>query len=999
MPGFLAPSVYLPFESPVSKIDVGVWANIAEMGFKQSMMMNDMLDKSYQTVMATTPTLNQDREYVKNKLDNLNKQIDSFTGKGAFIAPKNMGAIRQIMRENAYDPELMAINQRTAKINEVYKRINEEHLPEDNYFNFKSSIDKANSDYAVSKAYNPNVSLNLNVTPYTNVADKLWGVVGKIPELKDARFNWTEDGNYMYVETLSGKDYNQTVGALMAALDPKDLEQMRAEYEGKLRKSPESLVTQDNIMKKDGTVYLPKGTVLSLAQFMEQEVLQIAAAAAGQSREISNVQKTMSAEAYLIRLREEAKNNGTTTESESIKDTTYLLETPAVGINQGKALSADIERMNGLERSIINLQTTINNGKEGNLDTSKQESELAFQKSELQILKTSVEASSKIITSAIPDGDLVNIWTGGQTALGRTADAMTGNRRYRVGGGISPIQIPTSSYQTNYTQLVEALDASFKDGSISEEGRDEILNSLPYKPTYDDNLSDARKYVSNLMSADLDAMESKLMSSSGYKEWDKSGYTRGSISGPLFGDAITDLFRTAKADKQYIEREHSAVRRKVEGNAREVGKANAITSDEKFFNAEGVPKPHPVFELNSTVTRDVITTPASFIDIYSNKTLDALITDKEVYSTDNLKAVVTDGFVGGKQIIQVTTKETKKTGDAAVKNPGQTYFVYAPANTYVEGTYNVLAQGNKEKAASFNNDRNFLVPLQKEEARLGILENKSSVQQAIDDDNSVAITWGQDGTNQPIKIKVYKVNDGNLMLAKQVGDGDVTFEKTKEDKYMSFKSLRDISQYIGGQMAIKGADKATKAANFKETTYAIGKVFPNINDNAKKSLLKSIGFETGGTYDPKQPNKQDGKAVGLIQFYPDDKGMYNFQYKNSKDEVIKLKYSKEQMVAMSHEEQAELMKMYFDAHGVDVNSFNSPAEVWLPIFMPLLYKYYKTPANRNKTIKEILDISKGPNVPSFTQVYRDNKALQPILTPTATIQDLVDYMNKKLQAH
>lgn len=67
MADFLAPVTYTAFKSPVPAIDVGVWANIAEMGFKQNMLMQDMLDKSYQSVAAVNPTLNQDKDYVNKK--------------------------------------------------------------------------------------------------------------------------------------------------------------------------------------------------------------------------------------------------------------------------------------------------------------------------------------------------------------------------------------------------------------------------------------------------------------------------------------------------------------------------------------------------------------------------------------------------------------------------------------------------------------------------------------------------------------------------------------------------------------------------------------------------------------------------------------------------------------------------------------------------------------------------------------------------------------------
>lgn len=48
-----------------------------------------------------------------------------------------MGAIRQLSREYAFDKEFQAINNRTAKIAETNKRINDEKLPMFNYLEFQ----------------------------------------------------------------------------------------------------------------------------------------------------------------------------------------------------------------------------------------------------------------------------------------------------------------------------------------------------------------------------------------------------------------------------------------------------------------------------------------------------------------------------------------------------------------------------------------------------------------------------------------------------------------------------------------------------------------------------------------------------------------------------------------------------------------------------------------------------------------------------------------------
>ena len=979
MADFLAPVTYTAFKSPVPAIDVGVWANIAEMGFKQNMLMQDMLDKSYQSVAAVNPTLNQDKDYVNKKKEELDKKLEAFTNKGPFISPKNMGAIRQLSREYAFDKEFQAINNRTAKIAETNKRINDEKLPMFNYLDFNDSIEKANADYEANKTYNPDVKLNFNITPYSNVMEKMMKVVDNIPEISEAKLDTDETGNYMYVRTVSGRSFEHTKAALMASLDTKDYAQLQAEYNGLLRTSPESLIPEKDVLDGNGQVMYKQGEMLTFEQFATNEVLKITAAVTGQSVDIDNLQKSMSAEEYLLRAAEDAKNNGKSTESHLIGESIYTTPTSAIGQTKGQALNATINEVEALQQQVSTLETQIQNS--AGVDMTNAQALLATTKAQLVNKKAALASATSLATQVIPKDDRMNIYSKqGSYRLNRF-----GAKSFLVAPGMSQ-----DSYATRYGKLKESLAAEVASSKMSDTTAKAILASLPYTP--DDSLSaeeQANMYVSKILSTDLEKEKQAFRNSDAFKEWDASSWTRGSIAGALGYDATALIFQTAAEDKEYINYQYKAAQQNLNAKQNEVGTLNTISSSATYISENGTNKPHPIAVMNNEVTNNVQTFPNSYIDIYTGEPLDKILIDADKVDIKNVTAQVTDGFVGGHHVIAVSTNATKS-GTGGRDYPDEVYYVYNTQDTYAKRTEQLLMEGGMPFANQFRYERQYLTALQVDEPLLNGMQSMSA-SDAIAKDNALGVPMGTtDG--QTTMLKVYKVADGTYLVGTQVGDGPPDIEKAPNGEYLPFNNLRHAVQYIGRQTDFAANKQFAKGENQKATMSAVNKAFYDTTPEVRQNLMSVIGFETAHEYSPATVNKLNQKAVGLIQFYTDDKGFFKLQTTAADGTKVLKKWSKEQLKAMTHEEQALLIREYFKANNVDINTLNSPVEVWLPIFMPALHHAYKAGSNRSKTVKEIIETQTQLK---WSEVKGDNKSTG--LTDTITLQQFVDKMAQKFK--
>lgn len=999
MADFLAQGQYLPYKSTTPDFNLNTWASIAEMGFKQSMMMHEMLDKSYQTVLATKPTIAQDKKYVKDKMDNLNKQIESFTGSGSFIAPHNMGKIRQLMREHAYDPELMAINQRTEKINEVYKRINDEKLPASNYYDFISSLDKANEEFAVTGKYDPNININYTVTPYSNISKKMMTVVSEIDPVEISSIRTTQDGMYHYIETTKGRSPQETLTALIASLDSADLEQIKAEYNYAQRTNPESLEFKEDVKNEKGEVLKKAGTTMTLNDYLNNEVLKIAAAVTGQSTSVNGLTKTMQAELFLMEEKfkhqaalesikqknKDKEGNGGITDA-NIASSTYLNDAPVVPPSTGQYIQQTSSELQNLEKQRQNLESIIKTQKEsGNYDISNYESQLASTNVQIEIAKNNLKSSTNAVVGAIGNDELVRIYSSNQgVGYGNIGDS---RRQYPLGNWGS-IGVQTNSYVTSYEKLNAALTEEVNKGTMTQAQKEEILNSLPIAPKSNDS-EEAELYASKLLLTDLKQWWNDLSKTEAYSAWDKTSYRRGSVASniPSNKDELAEIWRTMDADRQYIERAHAGKIEQVNRNRKIVSTAKIITSSETYADADGTSKKHPVFVLNESVTNSVRNTPQQWIDVETGKTLDLLIkTDKNFAGTKTV-AAVTDTFLNGHQLIQITL-QTQKTSENQVAD--QVRYVYNTADPYKDQTRNVLKY-YPEAQRNYIINSDYYSKLQGAEL---ILEKKPSVndiETAAKTNNFASVNFGESGTSG-VQLRIYKLNDKMYMMS-SVKDGKEVFSKDPNGKNKLFMSVKHAAEelYNGATQATLTEQKIS-ANKAEVSAYANQLYQSDTNPRLPEIMTTVIGLETGGSYSPSQENKSDGKALGLIQFYPDKKDNNIFTFKRTIGGVTKnYRYTREQMVNMSIEEQMKLTKDYFKSFDIDPEGFTSVGDAWLAIFLPGVYKHYsKNKAVNGKTNLASLYEQLEPGK-KFQSVINSNPSFK--LNSKSTVEELINKMN------
>lgn len=95
---------------------------------------------------------------------------------------------------------------------------------------------------------------------------------------------------------------------------------------------------------------------------------------------------------------------------------------------------------------------------------------------------------------------------------------------------------------------------------------------------------------------------------------------------------------------------------------------------------------------------------------------------------------------------------------------------------------------------------------------------------------------------------------------------------------------------------------------------------------SKEELLHAIGKETAGSFSSAQRNLGDGKAVGLIQFYPDKKQTYKT--------IAGKKYEINDLELMSELEQLEVVESYLTENFK--NKGGNPGELYVSIAYPSL---------------------------------------------------------------
>jgi hypothetical protein len=262
--------------------------------------------------------------------------------------------------------------------------------------------------------------------------------------------------------------------------------------------------------------------------------------------------------------------------------------------------------------------------------------------------------------------------------------------------------------------------------------------------------------------------------------------------------------------------------------------------------------------------------------------------------------------------------------------------------------------------------------------------------------NDIKVTRSDDGTSfdiAPNSFFEYNNKTGELGLNKETktynNSGEAAYDvlqgafrqqQLREARPYYFEEVsKDNFKYIGDKdpkQVEKRKELVQKASKDWAEQFGWGEAFSD-------KLNEIIGFETANTYSTSIPNGKTGKAVGLIQFYPDGIEKVNGvdrPYKVIGTGNSKRKYYMDDIAKMSIAEQfLGPVTDYFEEHQAGIKT---PDDLYLAVISPngilKTDKYQNTPEEERKDLK-LKDFGLGD------KFYTDN---EPWFTKGASLEDM-----------
>jgi hypothetical protein len=230
----------------------------------------------------------------------------------------------------------------------------------------------------------------------------------------------------------------------------------------------------------------------------------------------------------------------------------------------------------------------------------------------------------------------------------------------------------------------------------------------------------------------------------------------------------------------------------------------------------------------------------------------------------------------------------------------------------------------------------------------------------IESPNGLFVDYdAETGIYKPHYVKGPKNYPSTSEASLDLLQSQIRIQQEREESPYAFD---DNGNYVGDA----GSDDArVNEATVRAATDYISKQL-NWDSDMIEGLIKTIGFETGYTYNPAIKNNTTGAgAGGLIQFYPEktpnSKGK---QYKR----IGNTDYTMEDIMNMSAHEQ--MKGPVIEYLGQYQNDIKQPHDIYLAVFQPALLKSKEYRMNGLDT-----KLDKVTEVTNWATIKRDNPAI------------------------
>jgi hypothetical protein len=205
--GFFYEPELLDYKPVYARPDMNIMLKIIEAGAEKVAHQQDMLNKVEDSVRKTPAYLDQDVDYVGNVTKQIDTEISGMMdGTVDLLDPANTGKVMQIAKRYMYDPELAKITSRTGKISKSQEQIEAmrkaNKISAANYWEFNQSILGANSEFASSKKYNPDVNLHYDIVPYGDPRGENMETLKTLPLHTITTTIFSADGRWLHDRTI-----------------------------------------------------------------------------------------------------------------------------------------------------------------------------------------------------------------------------------------------------------------------------------------------------------------------------------------------------------------------------------------------------------------------------------------------------------------------------------------------------------------------------------------------------------------------------------------------------------------------------------------------------------------------------------------------------------------------------------------------------------------------------------------------------------------------------
>lgn len=169
---------YIPYEGSYVPLDIDNIFKLTGMAHEKVQQQLSLLDKISEQTRNIPTYIDQDRQYVKDKLRSLDDEITKIVDTNVnLLDSKNTGKVMQLAKSYAFDPEFVSITNRTNRIKDNEKVIEDGmkkgNIAPENFWDYRQSILKENERFKLEGKYLDNPLLDYNLLPYANIREEL----------------------------------------------------------------------------------------------------------------------------------------------------------------------------------------------------------------------------------------------------------------------------------------------------------------------------------------------------------------------------------------------------------------------------------------------------------------------------------------------------------------------------------------------------------------------------------------------------------------------------------------------------------------------------------------------------------------------------------------------------------------------------------------------------------------------------------------------------------